>query len=453
MTERKDVLVLAVDANPSLQKIISRHLHDGGYNAVLLAGSIPEAWNILTQKDIGLVICDLVVGQHSGVALLQRIRQSPKIGKLPVVVMSAKKDKRIVTAAARAGASAFLVKPFSQDTLLATVEKAISHSAKKAQAPAPTSQDAQKVLDAGFKALDERDPDKAIAYFSKAVKASPKSADAFRGLAYACKAKKQDDKFAQFLLTAGKVHVENGEFSEAEKLFLEHRRHDAGAPSPFAECARALAEKEDYEPAARLYERALILDPDNTELLIGSAEALSHVGKGDTAKERLELALAANDDAPQARKLWKNLTGKSWSQTTKERAKAEADGADRREAVRFWVPDLLLELSGYEDHFAITELSMGSVAFSPQEQTFTIDASIPAKILHLTENGVTPELKHLTLTVARVEEEKIGCLLGELTPEQESRLGEILEAAQERQIENKQKEKTDIGFDIDMLFM
>ncbi|NJB66746.1 DNA-binding response OmpR family regulator [Desulfobaculum xiamenense] len=454
MTARKEFFVLALETNPSLRKILATYLNKGGFAGAAVTDSVPDALRLLGEDKRYLVLCDLVVGKHSGIALLQKLRATPRFHALPFVIMSAKKEQAIIVAAARAGASGFLVKPFTEETMLAALDKALIKSATPAQDKQKKGAD-RDLVEAGFRCLDDFDEEKAIALFTKAVKQNPHNAEALRGLAYAFKARKDIPRFSQFMLAAGKAQVANGEYAEADKVFLEHKRHDATAPNPYSESAKALAEKEDFEKAAHLFERAGVVEPDNAAHFLGGAQALIRLGKPDAAKDKLKAALAISDDLGEARKLWKAVTGESWTKSDEnEKAKAKkAEKEEKREAVRFWVPDLLVAPNGYDEHFAIVELSLHSVAFSPQEKTFEVGQSFGLHILKLTEDGVKPELKGLSSTVSRIDEEKVGCTLDQLTTEQEEHLGKILLAAQERQMAHYREEKKEITFDIDMLFI
>jgi len=135
-----------------------------------------------------------------------------------------------------------------------------------------------------------------------------------------------------------------------------------------------------------------------------------------------------------------------------EKKKQQGEEEEKRGTVRFWVPDLLVSIPGHKDHFAITEMSLKSLAFSPLDDTFELDKKFKFNILRLSETGTKPEIKHLRGQVMRVDQEAVGLALSDLNAEQEKDIKELIEAAQERQKEEV-REKKEIKFELDMLFM
>ncbi len=455
MASLKDLPVLIVDDNESVRRAIAAVVSKLGFENVSTAGDIVEAWRHLATKGGGIVLCEAVVAGKYGIQLLKKIRSTPQFSRMPVLMMSTKKDVSIVQAHMKAGASEFLVKPFDSAILLSKLKKAL---APRPKAPEAQSQEA-KLLELGHKALDGYDTQSAIAYFTKAARANAACAEAYLGLAEACKRKKDVAQQQLFLNTAAKVLVQRGDMAEAEKVYMELRLYDAKAPNPFAEAAAALGETGDPAKVKDLYQRAAAVEPDNPAHYLSLGQALLRGGDKDGAKAQVESALKLQDDFAEARKVFKAITGRKWTESEGSLAFAkkkeeEEQEEEKRGTVRFWVPDLLIEVKGRKEHFALTEMSIRSLAFNPMQDQFTVGEELKFNILKLQEVGTRPEVKKLHGEVARLDAESVGVRLMNLSPEQEKEISEILTAAQERQKEQFREEKKEvIKFDIDMLFM
>lgn len=94
---------------------------------------VRDGWRVTTHRDghdalervrqagPDLVILDVMLPGQSGFDILAALRSDPATAALPVLVLTAKGQARDREAAARAGASGFMTKPFSNAEMLAEV--------------------------------------------------------------------------------------------------------------------------------------------------------------------------------------------------------------------------------------------------------------------------------------------------------------------------------------------
>ena len=104
--------LLVVDDEPCVLELLLRYVQDLGWDA----RGVPDGQTALDEvrgAPPALVLTDVSMPRLDGIGLLQEIRRSFPL--LPVVVMSADAGKR--PAALRAGARAFLLKPFGRQEL------------------------------------------------------------------------------------------------------------------------------------------------------------------------------------------------------------------------------------------------------------------------------------------------------------------------------------------------
>jgi two-component system chemotaxis response regulator CheY len=69
------------------------------------------------------VVTDWNMPNMDGLTLLQSIRRTPELKHLPVLMITAEAKKENIIAAAQAGASGYVVKPFTAATLAEKLEK------------------------------------------------------------------------------------------------------------------------------------------------------------------------------------------------------------------------------------------------------------------------------------------------------------------------------------------
>ncbi|HVT01810.1 MAG TPA: response regulator transcription factor [Thermoanaerobaculia bacterium] len=116
--DRKRVLV--VDDDLPLRGMLSAALRQGGYQ-VLLAGDGGEAERAVTLHSPHLVLLDLMMPGINGWDFLQKMKETGRIGSIPIIVISAHLRTE-PQAILDMGVTAILPKPFNLDELLQLVE-------------------------------------------------------------------------------------------------------------------------------------------------------------------------------------------------------------------------------------------------------------------------------------------------------------------------------------------
>jgi CheY-like chemotaxis protein len=117
--------VLVVEDDPTIRELLRSHLEgegeDEGAQCVTdLAASIPEAMRHIRQRRPDLILLDLMLPRQSGWTFLQRRQADPELAQIPVLVVSAAPQDRLLEAK-ELGASGFLSKPFDMDVLSALI--------------------------------------------------------------------------------------------------------------------------------------------------------------------------------------------------------------------------------------------------------------------------------------------------------------------------------------------
>ena len=108
---------LVVDDFSTMRRIVRNLLKELGYANVDEAEDGVMALAKLRSESFDFVVSDWNMPNMDGLTMLQNIRADPALAKLPVLMVTAEAKKENIIAAAQAGASGYVVKPFTAATL------------------------------------------------------------------------------------------------------------------------------------------------------------------------------------------------------------------------------------------------------------------------------------------------------------------------------------------------
>ena len=117
--------VLVVDDESRMRKLVKDFLSKKGY-IVLEAGDGEEAVDIfMNNKDIGLIILDVMMPKMDGWQVCREIRQYSRV---PIIMLTAKSDEKDELQGFDLGVDEYITKPFSPKILVARVEAILRRS-------------------------------------------------------------------------------------------------------------------------------------------------------------------------------------------------------------------------------------------------------------------------------------------------------------------------------------
>jgi two-component system chemotaxis response regulator CheY len=114
---------LVVDDFSTMRRIVRNLLKELGFTNVDEAEDGAVAWQKLQGGGFDFVITDWNMPNMDGLTLLQTIRGDANYKTLPVLMITAEAKKENIIAAAQAGASGYIVKPFTAATLNEKLQK------------------------------------------------------------------------------------------------------------------------------------------------------------------------------------------------------------------------------------------------------------------------------------------------------------------------------------------
>ena len=112
------IKILVVDDESRMRKLVKDFLGREGYQ-VLEAGDGMEAMEVFyDEKDIALIILDVMMPRMDGWQVCREVRQSSKV---PIIMLTARSEERDELQGFALGGDEYISKPFSPKILVARV--------------------------------------------------------------------------------------------------------------------------------------------------------------------------------------------------------------------------------------------------------------------------------------------------------------------------------------------
>jgi CheY-like chemotaxis protein/predicted regulator of Ras-like GTPase activity (Roadblock/LC7/MglB family) len=129
--------VLVVDDSVSVRTVVERALRSKRIE-VLSAASGTEAMAQIRREEPDLVVCDVIMPDMEGYELCEFVRDHPRLGATPVLLMAGIVNSSVLARAAQARSNDVIRKPFAADELLSKIDGLLSVSTEPLT-DAPTS--------------------------------------------------------------------------------------------------------------------------------------------------------------------------------------------------------------------------------------------------------------------------------------------------------------------------
>jgi len=124
--------VLVADDNADMREYLARIL--GAHWDIVEAVDGMAALELVRQRQIDLVLADVMMPRLDGFGLLRELRRDPKLRTTPLIMLSARAGEEARAHGIEAGADDYLVKPFSTRELLARVRNQLALRAEQQRA-------------------------------------------------------------------------------------------------------------------------------------------------------------------------------------------------------------------------------------------------------------------------------------------------------------------------------
>lgn len=117
-------VVMVVDDDEFARQLVGRLLDPRTWNTVFAVDG-PSALAQLRRLRPDVILMDIRLPGLDGVALTRRLKASPHLAEIPVVMMTGDARKETLIISMESGAAGFVVKPFTRESLIAKLDRVL----------------------------------------------------------------------------------------------------------------------------------------------------------------------------------------------------------------------------------------------------------------------------------------------------------------------------------------
>lgn len=117
--------ILIVDDSSVVRMSLDMLLKENNYDVDSAANGL-EGLGAIEASKYNLIITDINMPKMDGLEMMKRARELPSAKFTPILVLTTESDSEMLEKGKEFGATGWIVKPFTNEDLLATVNKVIS---------------------------------------------------------------------------------------------------------------------------------------------------------------------------------------------------------------------------------------------------------------------------------------------------------------------------------------
>ena len=117
-------MIMTVDDSTSMRQMVKATLLSAGYD-VVEASDGQEALEYARENPVDLVITDVNMPRMDGITLVSELRLLPSYRLTPVLLLTTESTMEKKMEGKKAGATGWIVKPFSPEQLLSTIARVL----------------------------------------------------------------------------------------------------------------------------------------------------------------------------------------------------------------------------------------------------------------------------------------------------------------------------------------
>ncbi len=121
----KDKTILVVDDSGIIREQLSRTLNYHGFEVLTADNGGLGLTLAMAHPEISLFIVDINMPNMNGLEMIEEIRMLPSHGETPIFVLTTESSSDMAQEGREAGATAWIVKPFKEDALIAGISQVL----------------------------------------------------------------------------------------------------------------------------------------------------------------------------------------------------------------------------------------------------------------------------------------------------------------------------------------
>lgn len=327
----KDKAMLLVNPDALFRDAQNLLLKEMGFKVNLSTVSGTEAWSLIKNFDVGLIISawDLHPDM-SGLGLLKIVREDEKYSWIPFLLVVPQITKHQVVQAGQAGVTDILIRPYSRDAFKNKILQTLNPEDD------PIRSENQKLINTGLRLMKKGRLLEALNTFQRILEIN-ESAEIYYNLGYIKTAQSRYEEaiiafrrateinrtFALAYKMMGEVYAKLGRQSEAQQcleqaadIFMEKAMDkkaemtlkqvlevNPNTPNVYNSLGIVFRRQGKYEDAVRMYRKALQVTPKDEHIHYNLAKSYLSLKMFSDASEILKKALEINSEFDEARNL------------------------------------------------------------------------------------------------------------------------------------------------------
>lgn len=125
-TSKPKPLILLAEDDDTVSRLVARILAEVGEVVSFADGQAALDYLLAPgNRRPNLIVTDVMMPRLDGTALVQRLKNEPILGAIPVIMLTAKSSPKDIVAGINTGVRHYVTKPFQQADLLAKVRKVL----------------------------------------------------------------------------------------------------------------------------------------------------------------------------------------------------------------------------------------------------------------------------------------------------------------------------------------
>ncbi len=235
-----------------------------------------EAARLAAEGSVSLLFCDAALDEMTGLELVRLLRLHPELQELPLFVVSVDNNREAVLAAIESGASGYLLRPYSLESLTVKVKSALrgelrsalmqredaqapsleafsARLAEYAPQPAQSAEDpVESAMQEGVALLRSKAYELAAEHFHNALRMDADHPTAHHGLARCWIGLGHPAKARASMRKAAENYLRRGKYARANAVYEELRKRDPDALDPLSSAVENMVRRGDAASAAGL---------------------------------------------------------------------------------------------------------------------------------------------------------------------------------------------------------
>ncbi len=115
---------MVVDDSNAIRQSVSFILKENGYETIEACDG-RDGYDKLKDRKVDLIITDVNMPNMDGISMVRELRETDTHKFTPILVLTTESQASIMQDGKSAGATGWIVKPFSNDKLIATIKKVL----------------------------------------------------------------------------------------------------------------------------------------------------------------------------------------------------------------------------------------------------------------------------------------------------------------------------------------